>query len=103
MRILLADWGTTMRGGQWQCLYLLRGLEKLGFEVELLARGELLKRAGQPAGVVALRRWSGMGRHRSRPGLPLAQHCSACIWFSRCRLAPRRLRRRAGNRVAMEV
>jgi len=27
MRILLADWGTTMRGGQWQCLYLLRGLE----------------------------------------------------------------------------
>lgn len=58
MRVLLVDWGTTMRGGQWQCLYLFRGLAKLGIEAKLLARGELLRHAGEEAGVRALHRLS---------------------------------------------
>lgn len=47
MRILHVDSGREMRGGQWQVLYLLRGLRESGHEIRLLARpdGELLARA----------------------------------------------------------
>jgi L-malate glycosyltransferase len=38
MRILHLDSGRQMRGGQWQVLYLLRGLRSRGHEVTLLAR-----------------------------------------------------------------
>jgi hypothetical protein len=34
-----------MRGGQWQVLYLLRGLRERGHELKLLARGQLLEQA----------------------------------------------------------
>jgi len=47
MRILHVDQGRSMQGGQWQVLYLLRGLRRLGHEVKLLARGELAERAGR--------------------------------------------------------
>ena len=45
MRILHVDTGRTMQGGQWQALYLLRGLRDRGYEVPLVARGELAGRA----------------------------------------------------------
>lgn len=45
MRILHLDSGPEMRGGQWQVLYLLRGLRARGHEVKLLARGPLLETA----------------------------------------------------------
>ena len=45
MRILHVDTGRTMQGGQWQALYLLRGLRDRGHHVPLLARGELCHRA----------------------------------------------------------
>lgn len=38
MRVLLADSGWKMRGGQWQTLYLAEGLRRAGHEVTLLAR-----------------------------------------------------------------
>ena len=38
MRILHVDSGREMRGGQWQVLYLLRGLAAMGHQVTLLAR-----------------------------------------------------------------
>src|SRR5579884_1485577 len=38
MRILHVDCGREMRGGQWQALYLIRGLRARGDEVRLLAR-----------------------------------------------------------------
>ena len=38
MRILHVDSGREMRGGQWQVLFLLRGLRERGHEVRLLAR-----------------------------------------------------------------
>src|SRR5450631_2768072 len=62
MRILHIDSGREMRGGQWQVLYLLRGLRSLGHQVKLLARREspLLKAAteegleARPIGLSAL-------------------------------------------------
>lgn len=43
MKILLADSGWKMRGGQWQTLYLAEGLREKGHRVSLLARhGSLL-------------------------------------------------------------
>jgi hypothetical protein len=69
MRILHLDAGREMRGGQWQVLYLLRGLRQRGHDVRLLARGSgpLLERARQdgfaagplslPA-LIAGRRWA---------------------------------------------
>lgn len=45
MRILHLDTGRAMQGGQWQVLYLLRGLRERGHEVALEARGELGRRA----------------------------------------------------------
>jgi glycosyltransferase involved in cell wall biosynthesis len=47
MRILHIDCGQEMRGGQWQALYLVRGLRARGHEVRLLARARspLLERA----------------------------------------------------------
>jgi len=45
MRILHLDTGRAMQGGQWQVLYLLRGLRERGHEVVLQARGELAARA----------------------------------------------------------
>jgi hypothetical protein len=43
MKILLADSGWKMRGGQWQTLYLAEGLREQGHTVTLLARyGSLL-------------------------------------------------------------
>jgi glycosyltransferase involved in cell wall biosynthesis len=41
VKVLLADSGETMRGGQWQCLYLARGLRERGVSLKVLARGEL--------------------------------------------------------------
>lgn len=38
MRILHVDCGREMRGGQWQALYLVRGLRARGHEVRVLAR-----------------------------------------------------------------
>lgn len=46
MRILHLDTGRAMQGGQWQVLYLLRGLRERGHEVALEARGELAAIAG---------------------------------------------------------
>jgi glycosyltransferase involved in cell wall biosynthesis len=43
MRILHLDTGREMRGGQWQLLLLLRGLEARGVRQTLLARGPLLQ------------------------------------------------------------
>jgi hypothetical protein len=45
VRILHLDSGRELRGGQWQVLYLLRGLRARGHEVQLLARGALLDSA----------------------------------------------------------
>jgi hypothetical protein len=43
MKILLADSGWKMRGGQWQSLYLAEGLREQGHQVTVLARqGSLL-------------------------------------------------------------
>ena len=66
MRILLADSGRAMRGGQWQTFYLLRELGRRGEEVRILAEedGDLLRRAraegldAGPIGPGALWRWS---------------------------------------------
>jgi glycosyltransferase involved in cell wall biosynthesis len=63
MRVLHLDSGREMRGGQWQALYLLRGLRERGHEVSLLARrdGRLLEHAivdgfqTQPLSLWALR------------------------------------------------
>jgi hypothetical protein len=41
VKVLLADSGETMRGGQWQSLYLARGLRERGVPVRMLVRGEL--------------------------------------------------------------
>lgn len=43
-RVLHADTGLGMRGGQWQVLALVRGLRAKGLEQQVLARGELLER-----------------------------------------------------------
>jgi hypothetical protein len=52
MRILLADAGWKMRGGQWQTLYLAEGLRERGHEVMLLARhGSLLFELAQKSGL----------------------------------------------------
>ena len=45
MLILHIDDGQRMQGGQWQVLYLLRGLRNRGHSQVLLARGELARRA----------------------------------------------------------
>ena len=45
MLILHIDSGQRMQGGQWQVLYLLRGLRDRGHNQVLLARGELARRA----------------------------------------------------------
>jgi hypothetical protein len=47
MTILHVDTGRTMRGGQWQVLFLMRGLRRHGHKVRLLARGSglLLRQA----------------------------------------------------------
>jgi hypothetical protein len=64
VRILLADSGRDMRGGQWQTLYLARGLRESGESVRLLAEGGLLATAraegfdAAPFGAAALWRWS---------------------------------------------
>ncbi len=49
MRILHVDTGRQMRGGQWQVLYLLGELERMGHEPVLLARAgsPLLERAAE--------------------------------------------------------
>jgi len=50
MKILLADAGWKMRGGQWQTLYLAEGLREQGHQVTLLLRqGSLLWDLGQRA------------------------------------------------------
>lgn len=64
MRVLEADAGRQMRGGQWQVLYLLRGLRAAGIEATLAARHDspLAERAGaegvrvEPLGLAALSR-----------------------------------------------
>jgi hypothetical protein len=54
MRILHIDSGRQMRGGQWQVLYLLRGLRDLGHESRLLAKADSeLLRAAVQAGIDA--------------------------------------------------
>ena len=66
MRILLADSGPTMRGGQWQTLYLARGLRDSGHSLRLMARaGSPLFSAAQAErfdcgafGILRLRQWS---------------------------------------------
>ncbi|MCC6587793.1 MAG: glycosyltransferase family 4 protein [Bryobacterales bacterium] len=45
MRILHWDTGRHMRGGQWQVLYLVRGLRDRGHTVSLICRGELAEQA----------------------------------------------------------
>ena len=52
MRILHIDTGREMRGGQWQVLQLVRGLQQRGVECRLLARGPLLE-AARAAGLNA--------------------------------------------------
>lgn len=46
-----------MRGGQWQVLYLLRGLRDRGFAPLLRARGELARRAAGEGFEIAGKRW----------------------------------------------
>ena len=64
MRILHVDSGAAMQGGQWQVLYLLRGLRERGHDVKLLAAGKLAIRAREErfeveaAGLSAMRRSS---------------------------------------------
>lgn len=41
MRVLHVDTGRRMQGGQWQVLYLLRGLRDRGVHCDVLAKGEL--------------------------------------------------------------
>jgi len=52
MRILHLDTGRMMRGGQYQVVFLMRGLCERGVESTLLARGLLLERA-RSEGLVA--------------------------------------------------
>jgi len=66
MRVLHLDAGREMRGGQWQVLRLIAGLEREGFECILLARPEsplflMACKAGskvEALGVRNLMRWS---------------------------------------------
>jgi glycosyltransferase involved in cell wall biosynthesis len=61
VRILHLDSGREIRGGQWQVLYLLRGLRARGHELKLLARGALLasaKREGFDAAPLSIARIS---------------------------------------------
>jgi hypothetical protein len=52
MKILLADSGWKMRGGQWQTLYLAEGLREHGHQVTLLAsHGSLLWNLAHKAGL----------------------------------------------------
>lgn len=52
MKILLADSGWKMRGGQWQTLYLAEGLREHGHSVTLLVRhGSLLWDLGHSANI----------------------------------------------------
>ena len=55
MRIQHWDTGRLMQGGQWQVLYLVRGLRERGHTVSLICRGELAERAqaeGIPLGTI---------------------------------------------------
>lgn len=55
MRILHWDTGHLMQGGQWQVLYLVKGLRDRGHTVSLICRGELADRAqaeGIPLGTM---------------------------------------------------
>ncbi len=57
MRLLHLDTGRSMRGGQYQALLLLEGLQEQGHSQTLLARAALLDRwPGRPIGVATLRR-----------------------------------------------
>ncbi len=57
MRILHLDTGRTMRGGQYQALLLMEGLQERGHSQILLARPPLLgRRPGRPIGVSNLLR-----------------------------------------------
>lgn len=47
MRVVHIDSGQDMRGGQWQALYLVRGLRERGHEVRIRFQGELARRARQ--------------------------------------------------------
>jgi glycosyltransferase involved in cell wall biosynthesis len=66
LRILLADSGRAMRGGQWQTLYLARGLRQNKHDVRVLARAggplfETLRAGGfsvRPLNAVRLLVWS---------------------------------------------
>jgi hypothetical protein len=52
VKVLLADAGWKMRGGQWQTLYLAEGLREHGHQVTLLAsHGSLLWELAQKAGL----------------------------------------------------
>ena len=74
MRILHIDSGRELRGGQWQVLYLLRGLCCLGHQVKLLARrdSELLRLAqeegidAQPARLISARGFDLIHAHDAR-------------------------------------
>ena len=57
MRILHLDTGRELRGGQYQLLMLISGLEKLGAEQTLLARGRMLNcHSGRELTLTSLRR-----------------------------------------------
>jgi hypothetical protein len=64
VRILHLDSGRELRGGQWQVLYLLRGLRARGHEQKLLARGALLDVAKQegfdaaPLSIARISNWA---------------------------------------------
>ncbi len=74
MRLLHIDSGREMRGGQWQVLYLLRGLRGLCHQVKLLARrdSELLRLAkeqgidAQPARLISARDFDLIHAHDAR-------------------------------------
>ena len=57
MHVLHLDTGRSMRGGQYQALLLIEGLQKQGHSQILLAREPLLdRRPGRPISVLTLRR-----------------------------------------------
>lgn len=74
-----------MRGGQWQVLYLLRGLREQGHQSKLLAQGELLGRALAEGFEAEPLRWRVGGWGDAVHAHDARAHAMAAVWGLRGR------------------
>src|SRR5262245_4857048 len=90
MRVLHLDSGREMRGGQWQVLYLLRGLREAKVESTLLARkgAPLFERASEEGFIVSALSPTSVIRESSKVDLMHAHDARAHILALAARGAP---------------